>query len=130
MPNDDKHPSIVIIDDEKFITDVLTDLLEQKPYNVTSFNCSEQGFKSLVKDQPDILFLDLFMPNVDGLKIIKDVKSECHNTKIVLMSGGFDILEKDTYVDIKNKFGADAILDKPFRIKDIEATLNSLVIAD
>lgn len=128
--SDNKKPSVVIIDDEQCITDLLVDIFKIKSYNVSCFNCSEKGFNSVVENNPDLLFIDLFMPFVDGPEVIKKIKKNKVNTKIVLMSGGFDILDDDSFSNDLEKFGADAILNKPFKIKEVNEAISKLIIAD
>lgn len=101
--------SILIIDDEEDLCWLLSSALKQKGYHVNTANSIDAGTRSLKKN-PDLIFLDLKLPDGDGMNMLPDIKAECPETFMVIISAyGSD----DRMVDAKEK-GVHSFIDKPF----------------
>lgn len=108
---------ILIIDDEVKITEMLAKAFIRCGYDVVTANRPLEGLKIAREDSPDLIILDLIMPEIDGHKMCKLLKSDkdCQHIPIVMLSGSLD--EKDREWAFKT--GANAYLNKPFTIQDI-----------
>jgi two-component system nitrogen regulation response regulator NtrX len=65
---------ILIVDDEKLIQSTLRGVLEDEGYRVTSAGTGEEALARLIDDAPDLVFLDIWMPGMDGLEALAEMK--------------------------------------------------------
>ncbi len=111
--------SILVVDDEKNITDLLKDILEDEGYHVeVAFSLSEAKEKIKERDF-DIIFLDVWLPDGEGIDLIKSVKEQNSLAKIIMISGHANIP-----IAVKAlKEGAYDFLEKPISIDSIFAVI-------
>lgn len=113
---------ILIVDDEKDITLVLKEFFVSKGYEVlTAFSGSEaMGFLN----QPGIglILLDMHMPDINGIEILKEAKKKYKDAKVVVLTGF-----SDEYKGEAEKIGCDAFLTKPFSVKTIITVVESVL---
>jgi len=118
-----KH--ILIVDDNEIVLEVLSDLLEHHSYEVYSATDGNLGLNLLDKHPIDLVFLDLVIPNKEGLETLLEIKKKHPNTLVIAMSGksyhsGFDNLAA------AKALGAVQTLKKPFSTEQIIGLLNEL----
>src|SRR5438034_8033577 len=111
---------ILIVDDEKLIQSTLRGVLEDEGYRVTSAGTGEEALARLIDDAPDLVFLDIWMPGMDGLEALAEMKHRRPETAVVMISGHATI---ETAVKA-TKLGAYDFVEKPL---SLEKTL--LVVA-
>src|SRR6266508_3324214 len=111
---------ILIVDDEKLIQSTLRGVLEDEGYRVTSAGTGEEALALLIDDAPDLVFLDIWMPGMDGLEALAEMKHRRPETAVVMISGHATI---ETAVKA-TKLGAYDFIEKPL---SLEKTL--LVVA-
>ena len=75
-----KNPLILIIDDEEAILKTLKDALTDEDYRVETLSDGRKGLDLIGKLIPDLLLLDIFMPNCNGLKLLTQIKKEYQRT--------------------------------------------------
>ncbi|GAB4168145.1 MAG: hypothetical protein Kow00108_01080 [Calditrichia bacterium] len=108
---------IVIIDDDIKLTEILSTLLTLNGYSVKSINDSTLALSYIKKYMPKVVILDLMMPEIDGLKILKSIKDspELSNVRVLIYSGkAFDVDKR-----LAISYGADLFLTKPTKAQDI-----------
>lgn len=66
--------SVVIIEDEPFIIEALTFLLENEGLDVKSISDGAKAIDFIVKSKPNLVILDIMLPNVSGMKILEDIR--------------------------------------------------------
>ncbi len=111
--------NVLIIDDEKRFTEELTEFLENSGFQAFEANTASHGL-SLLKTQPiDLLILDVRLPGIDGLDILKDVKITYPNLEVIVVSAHGDM---DTVIKAM-RLGAFDYLRKPFRHLDIRIAI-------
>ncbi|HUH37352.1 MAG TPA: SpoIIE family protein phosphatase [Spongiibacteraceae bacterium] len=106
---DDPVASLLVIDDEAFVRDSLTAYLEDSGYRVYGAPDGEQGLALFHKHRPDLVLLDLKMPNMDGISVLKAMGEGEHETPVIVISGAgvmADVVEALRY-------GASDYLFKP-----------------
>ena len=81
-----KH--ILVIDDEMIVTQVLAKLLTRCSYKVTIALDGQQGIDMFRADPPDLVIVDIFMPGVDGIEVIRTLKNENSPARFIAISGG------------------------------------------
>ncbi len=66
--------TIILIDDDKFITDMYSEKLQREGFNILSASGGKEGLKLISLYSPDLILLDLVMPRGDGFFVLKEVK--------------------------------------------------------
>ena len=114
-----KIKSILIIDDERDLCWLLSNALSDKGYDVSTANTLHQGV-DLLQGNPDLIFLDLKLPDGDGMDILPIIKEKTPESIVLIISAyGSD----DRMVDA-NKKGVHGFIDKPFSEEKIIQTLH------
>ena len=115
--------TILIIDDDKVISASLVQSLTQNGYAAACAYTAEQGLALVHQRQPHVALVDLKLPGVNGIELIKSIKSASPGTIIILLSANATI---DAVAEsIKN--GAYDFIAKPFNFSDLERTLRRAI---
>lgn len=118
---------LLIIDDQTGITKVVEMIAKQVGLNARSLNSSSQATETFIAFKPDILMLDMIMPEKDGIDVLNEVLLTGHPVKVVLTSGF-----SDSYLRLAEgvaKFHDNpnvSILRKPFRRDELIGLLQRL----
>ena len=101
--------NVFLIDDDKNILASVSMLLENEGYKVSTFSDGESGLKAILENRPDIAVVDIKMPRLDGIELLKKLRRTSNMPVIFLTS-------KDTEIDelLGLKIGADDYITKPF----------------
>lgn len=108
-------PLALIIDDEEAICDSLAGVLEDEGWRATTAQSGRQGLVEFKANQPDIVFLDVWMPGMDGIETLQILKEMNGEVPVVIMSGHGTI---ETAVKA-TKLGAFDFLEKPLSLEKI-----------
>ena len=114
-------PTILIVDDEPAIRKSLTGLLTDEGYEVVSADNGYEALKLIDEDPPDLVLLDIWLPGMDGIETLKEIKQNHPYLPVVMITGHGSI---ETAV-IATKFGAFDFLEKPLSIDKIILTINN-----
>ena len=114
--------NILIIDDEKDLCELLSDALGSRGYNVAVANTKKEGIASLRREVPDLVFLDLKLPDGDGMKALSKIKRTSPETTVNIISAYGSEERKE---EAKKK-GAYSFIDKPFTEKEILRNIRQL----
>ena len=106
---------ILIVDDDPVLRLVASEMLAQNGYAVTEAEDGVQALHALEAEQPDLVVLDMLMPNKEGIETIRDIKSRWPDTRVVAISGGGKGLNTGYLLSIAKALGADAVYEKPLR---------------
>jgi two-component system KDP operon response regulator KdpE len=112
--------NIIIIEDEKNICSFIERILEPQGYRVVSAYTGKEGLQLINSGHPDLILLDLGLPDIDGLEIIKQVRSWA-NTPIIVLSARITEESKVSALDL----GADDYLTKPFGTDELMARIRT-----
>ncbi len=113
---------ILIVDDEPLLCELLAETLSAEGYEVATAEDGRGANRLLAEIIPDLLITDIFMPAVDGLETIKEIREKLPTTKIIAISGGSPIREMDVFKWAK-VWGADHVFKKPIDQKDLLAAV-------
>ena len=81
-----EHPSVLIVDDDKNTVELLNSMIEPEGFEVTKAYCGKEGLQILFSyRKPDILILDLMMPEISGFDIISNLRTDVHTKDIPLI---------------------------------------------
>lgn len=111
---------ILIIEDEISIAELERDYLELSGFDVETINDGEQGLQKALKEEFDLLILDLMLPGVNGFDICKQVR-EVKNTPIIMVSAKKDDIDKIRGLGL----GADDYMTKPFSPSELVARVKA-----
>jgi DNA-binding NtrC family response regulator len=111
--------TVLVLDDEKRFTEELTEFLENSGFLTYEANSAAQGLSLLKKQAIDLLILDVRLPGVNGLDILKEVKVKYPNMEVIIVSAHGDM---DTVIKAMRS-GAIDYLRKPFRHIDIRIAI-------
>ena len=104
-----KH--ILVIDDEIIIIQLLTRLLQRSDYKVTVALDGKEGVELYRKEPADLVIVDIFMSEMDGLEVIRQLRAEFPDVHIIAISGAPKNLLPEA-----EKLGANQVLRKPFNL--------------
>ena len=107
--------SILIVDDEVAILNSLSPILEDEGYQVTVAKSGAEALKILVAEPPDLMLLDIWMPEMDGLETLKRAREQMSKLLVVVMSGHGSI---ETAVKAI-KLGAYDYIEKPLSLENV-----------
>ncbi len=110
---------ILILDDEKQFTEELSGFFQGSDYESFEANTAAEGKKILAANDIDLLILDVRLPGVNGLDILKDVKIQYPSMEVIIISAHGDM---DTVIKAM-RLGAFDYLRKPFRYIDIQIAI-------
>jgi DNA-binding NtrC family response regulator len=105
---------ILVIDDDPAIRSVVTLLLQRSGHQIVAAENGRRGLRILENDDFDLLIIDIFMPEMDGLEAIRLVRQIKPAMPILVMSGGSQIGTPD-YLSMATKLGAIESIRKPFK---------------
>jgi DNA-binding response OmpR family regulator len=111
---------ILIIEDEEAIAELEKDYLELSGYEVEIANRGDQGLLKAIKEEFDLIILDLMLPEVDGFEICRMVREE-KNIPIIMVSAKKDDIDKIRGLGL----GADDYMTKPFSPSELVARVKA-----
>jgi len=106
---------VLVIDDEQGIRDLFIQALEDDDYEVLTVDNGEEGLDIIKNEKPNVTFLDLKLPGIDGLEVLKRI-SDLESKPIVIMITGHGTIAKAAKT---MDLGAYDYIVKPFDIDDI-----------
>ncbi|SDQ81379.1 response regulator transcription factor [Flagellimonas zhangzhouensis] len=120
-----KQHKILIVDDEPNIVMTLEYAFKKKDFGVFIARDGTEALDIAKKEKPDVILLDIMMPEMDGFETLKHVRSnnELSHTKVVFLSAK----NKEKDIEKGLKLGADAYMTKPFSIKKVIADVEQLI---
>lgn len=108
--------TILIIDDDRQVCDLLKQVLEEEGYTVITATNGREGIERYRAQPADVIVLDILMPEKEGLETILDLRREFPQVKIIAMSGGSERARLNL-LDMAKRLGAQYTLHKPFQIQ-------------
>jgi DNA-binding NtrC family response regulator len=115
--------TILIIDDDKDISDNLAKFLIKNRYSATNTYTGQKGLELIKQQHPHIALVDLKLPDINGIELLKSIKANSPETIIILMSGYATIDAAAKSI----KHGAYDFIAKPFNFNELEQTLHRAV---
>lgn len=119
-------PHILVVDDEVLIRKALKLHLEAAGYHVSLASNGLEAVACLEQARPDIIILDIFMPDMDGFETLRRINQPARRARILAISGGGSSLDCN-FLDMASKLGADRVLSKPFTASELTAAIEALL---
>ena len=114
---------IYSIEDDKNIAHLLKVALSKQGYMVESFNDGESFIERFKEQKPNLILLDMMLPNIQGDEILKKIREDDENDdiQIIIVSANKMVMDKVDGLDL----GADDYIEKPFDIMELISRVNS-----
>lgn len=112
--------AILILDDEKRLRDELEEFLGRKNFLILGAARPSEAFAKLEEESIDIMILDIKLPEMNGLEVLKKVKNDFPGIEVIMISGHGDMQS----VIEAMRLGATDYFQKPFRLADIEHAIH------
>ena len=111
---------ILVVDDEKPISDIIKFNLKKEGYDVYTAYDGEEALQKVEEVNPDLILLDLMLPKIDGLEVAREVR-KTHNMPIIMVTA------KDAEIDkvLGLEMGADDYVTKPFTNRELVARVKA-----
>lgn len=114
-------PTILIVDDELSIVQSLSGLLTDEGFEVTSAGNGYEALQQIESNTPDLVLLDIWMPGIDGLETLQEIKKNHPHTHVIMITGHGTI---ETAVQA-TKLGAFDFIEKPLSIDKVIVAINN-----
>ncbi len=114
--------SIAIVEDEKVVCKYLSRFLEKEGYEVAVFYSGKEALEILPKQTFSIVLLDLKLPDINGMKILEQVKAFSPNTEVIIITGYASI---ETAIEAIKK-GAFHYLSKPVKLEELKSLIKKI----
>ena len=111
---------ILVVDDEKNILRLYQAELEDEGYNVVTANSGREGLEVFERENPDIVTLDILMPDMDGIQVLRLMKEKRPNVPIIMLTA-YD------YRDDFSVWVSDAYVVKSSDLTNLKATIKQLI---
>jgi len=118
----DEPIKIIMIEDDEDITNLLTQNLERYNMKVTGFELPLEAIQHLKTNQYDLLILDLSLPQMDGMEVFKNIRSQSE-MPVIISSARSDLNDKVNALDL----GADDYLPKPYDPRELVARIKTVL---
>ncbi len=113
---------LLIIDDDEKLNKLLTDYLGKMGFEVMSATLPSQGLEKLEREAPDLVILDVMLPEMDGFEVCRTIRLSSTIPVIMLTARG-EVMDRVVGLEI----GADDYLPKPFEPRELVARIQSIL---
>jgi DNA-binding response OmpR family regulator len=113
---------ILVVEDELHLAEALTQILKKNNYTVDTVNDGEAGLDNALSNIYDLIILDIMLPKMDGISILKEIRKEGLWVPVILLTAKGEISDKVVGLDS----GADDYLPKPFAAEELLARIRAL----
>src|SRR3954453_9403825 len=114
---------VLVAEDDKSVRDSLVRALTFEGYDVTTAADGSEALMAVLETQPDVIVLDILMPNVDGLTACRRLRERGDRTPVLMLTARHEVSDRVAGLDA----GADDYLVKPFALDELLARLRALL---
>ena len=121
-----KEPHILYIEDERATFDLVNQALKLLGYRVVRANSGQQGLTMMKKQKPDLLLLDLMMPDVNGWDVYRAVKTDetLADIPVIVITARLSDYDRTVIADLPE---ADGYIVKPFDVEQVVQIVQNFV---
>ena len=112
---------ILIVEDEKALAKLVADRLKRDHYTVDISNDGEDGLNNALSGMYDLIILDIMLPKMDGISILKELRKENKEVKVIMLTAKAEL--DDRLLGFQS--GANDYVPKPFHIDELAARVNA-----
>ena len=114
---------ILVVEDERLLCDGIAEDLELEKYTVDRCYDGADAHERLFVEPYDLVIMDLNLPGMDGLELLRRIRSERPELRVLILSARAQLSDKVAGLDL----GADDYLTKPFELEELEARVRTLL---
>ncbi len=114
--------TILVLDDDKELTTLLTEFLGEHKFKIVAHHTPSDMFKYLEHNSPDMLLLDIMLPEMDGFQVLRKLR-ESQDVPVIMLTAKGDVSDKVVGLEL----GADDYLPKPFEPRELLARIQSIL---
>ncbi|MGM0567632.1 MAG: response regulator [Elusimicrobiota bacterium] len=118
----DKKPSILVVDDETYFRQMLSEILKDSGYEVEEAENGSMALEKISRGDCNAVLLDIRLPDLSGIEVYEKIKEECPDMKVIMMTA----YAKDNMLMDKIKKGGYTCLIKPFKISRLLQMINNI----
>jgi len=122
-------PLVLLVEDDRPLREVLAHVVQADGFAVAQAEDAQSALELLKRLRPDVMLLDIILPDKDGLEVIMEVQKARYGTRIIAMSAG-GRTRAGEFFDLVKKLGVDGVLRKPFPNADLLRMLRSVLGSD
>jgi DNA-binding response OmpR family regulator len=113
---------ILIIDDDQKLNRLLIDYLSRFGFAVKAYTLPQKGLRALKQEKPDLIILDIMLPEMDGFEVCKKIRQE-YSVPIIMLTARGEVTDRIVGLEL----GADDYLPKPFEPRELVARIQSIL---
>jgi len=83
---------ILVVDDEAWVRDLLCEYLSTQGHSVTQAATADQAFTALRRENPDLILLDIGLPDIDGLEVLQQIQVQKPGIAVIILTGNQDVV--------------------------------------
>lgn len=121
-----KMAHILVLEDNDMVRKTLCNILTRAGHVVRDFETGLEGIRFLRKNEIDLLITDIFMPDKDGLEVLKELQEQRAHFKIIAITGGGRNGNMN-FLPVAKRLGAHATLNKPFLRNELSNTVDRVL---
>ena len=113
---------ILMIDDDADLNALVSEYLERFGHRLVSASSATRGMAELRRERPDLIILDIMLPDTDGLSLCREIRSE-FDVPIIMLTARGEVADRVLGLEL----GADDYLSKPFEPRELVARIQSVI---
>jgi DNA-binding response OmpR family regulator len=118
---------VLVIDDDAAMRRMITRVLTDAQHQVIEAVDGRDGLRKFRAEAPEIIVTDIVMPEQEGIQTIREIRAGGSTVGIIAISGGGGSGDGALYLTIAEELGADAVLQKPFRLAELVAVVDRIL---
>lgn len=107
-------PTMLVVDDQQDLCEILAQYFGAKGYHVSSAFSGEEAMERIQRQPPEVVLLDILLPGISGLEVLKRVHHDFPGTRVVMVTG----TDRPEWRAEAKLFGASGYVTKPFSLHD------------
>ena len=115
--------NMLVVDDENEICEFLKAFFEERDFEVRTATSGESAMQEIEKAKPQVVLLDVHMPGMDGMAVLRQVKQKYPKVKVIMVTA----LETQDKIEEAMRFGADNYITKPLSLEYLEKDVREKV---
>ena len=108
--------NLLVVDDEVEICEFLKSFFEEREFNVRTALSGGDALRILTEEKPQVVLLDVHMPGMDGMRVLKEIKDKYPKVKVIMVTA----VETRDKIEEAMRLGADNYITKPLSLEYLE----------
>tara|TARA_Y100000588_G_scaffold97414_1_gene105689 strand:- start:20067 stop:20435 length:369 start_codon:yes stop_codon:yes gene_type:complete len=118
---------ILIINDDELMRGFLRELFTREGFTIREAQDGAAGIQAFKDEASDAVITDLYMPEADGIEVLREIRKESKEVKIVAISGGTTGGGRTDILQVMQDLGVDRTLQKPFKPEEMVSLVKELL---